>query len=134
MDRTDLESELRLVAVSKLNEHEQTRDRHFERLLGSIEKSRKVRPIIVDRKSMVILDGHHRFRIMKALGLRKIPAHLVDYMSPRVEVFPRRKDIPVSKDIVVAKGLNGERFPPKTSRHVITGLANDFMVPIDLLR
>jgi len=38
-------------------------------------------PIIVDAEYKVILDGHHRVKILKALGCSRVAAHYVDYLS-----------------------------------------------------
>lgn len=37
-------------------------------------------PIVVDRQTGVILDGHHRFQVALTLQLRCVPAVLVDYL------------------------------------------------------
>ena len=38
-------------------------------------------PIIVDKESGVVLDGHHRRNILKTLGYSKISSHQVQYME-----------------------------------------------------
>ena len=46
------------------------------------------KPLLVDVKSRVILDGHHRFRIGEALGLKFLPAILIDYLvDDRIQVM-----------------------------------------------
>jgi hypothetical protein len=76
------------------------------------------RPILVDAKSGVILDGHHRWWASKRLGLQLIPCYCVDYLNDTtVSCEPRRKNIPVSKALVIACASKGGTFPPKTTRH-----------------
>ena len=60
-------------------------------------------PIIVDRNTGIILDGHHRYNAARILGLKKIPVFFVDYLSDDVKIEKRREDIEVSKEIVLEK-------------------------------
>jgi len=77
------------------------------------------KPIVVDRKTRVILDGHHRYRILQWLGVETIPVMLVEYSSSNVSVFPRRVGYKVSKQLVVEMALSGRLMPPKTTKHVL---------------
>ncbi len=43
-------------------------------------------PIIVDKKTFVVLDGMHRVAALKRLNCKKIPVCLVDYENPAVTV------------------------------------------------
>jgi hypothetical protein len=97
--------------------------------MENIEKIRMLkRPIIVDRDSYVIIDGHHRYEALKRLGVNKIPAILVDYVNEekilvdkwirvyRLEKLPREKmiedffsgfaEIIIDKNIHYVKSLN----------------------------
>jgi len=90
--------------------------------------------VVVDRVSFVILDGHHRVLALQRLGCGLIPAYLVDYSDPGIVVWPRRREIPVSKESVIASGLCGRLYPPKTSRHEWAYPLNERPVPLALLR
>jgi len=108
------------LELAALFRHEQTVPDHLTALKEEIERDGVlIRPIVVDRHSLVILDGHHRAEALLALGCRLIPVYLVDYANPSIAVEPRRPDIPVSKEAVVRTGLSGRPYPPKTSRHVL---------------
>ncbi|MCX8103424.1 MAG: ParB N-terminal domain-containing protein [Candidatus Bipolaricaulota bacterium] len=112
--------EVREVALEVLREHEQVEPEHLSRILEEIRREGRLRhPILVDKRSGVILDGHHRFRAYKELGFETIPCVLVDYQSDIISVRPRRPDIPVSKDEVIRRALTGKLFPPKTTQHVL---------------
>ena len=76
-------------------------------------------PIIVDRKTNIILDGHHRYNCAKILGLKKIPAYLVNYLNKDIKVEKRREDIEINKEIVINKAMHNELFPPKTTKHIL---------------
>ena len=61
-------------------------------LVRQIEAEGEIsRPIIVDKRSFMVLDGHHRLAALKRLGAIRVPAYLVDYQNPGVRVYLRRK-------------------------------------------
>jgi len=110
-----------LVETEALWPHEQVDQEHFRRLLEDIRGDGVLfRPVLVDRRSLVILDGHHRVSALRRMGCRLTPAYLVDYADGSIEVFPRRRDIPVTKEDVIRMGLLGTLYPPQTSRHVLS--------------
>ncbi|MDM7275014.1 MAG: ParB N-terminal domain-containing protein [Thermoprotei archaeon] len=74
-------------------------------------------PILVDSKTMIVLDGHHRVEALKLLGCSLIPAILVDYDDSCVSVSSWRPGVVVTKGMVRASGLSGLPMPPKTSKH-----------------
>ncbi|MCE4604886.1 MAG: ParB N-terminal domain-containing protein [Aeropyrum sp.] len=109
---------LALVPIDKLKRHEEVLEHKVASLEDDI-RSRGVliRPILVDAKTLVILDGHHRVEALRRLGARRVPAVLVDYDSDCVNVDSWREGVTVSKDEVRRRGLSGDPYPPKTSRH-----------------
>jgi len=116
---------VREVPIEALREHEETDPQRFSEVFKIIQTEGKLDvPIIVDAQSYVILDGHHRFKAYKELGLKLIPCVLVDYFSHQVQLFPRRPDIRVSKEDVVARALKGQLYPAKTTRHVFPELSH----------
>ena len=75
-------------------------------------------PILVDARTKIILDGHHRCYAANRLGLRLVPCFMVDYLNdPSITVSSRRINIAVDKEIVVRMGLSEGVFPQKTTRH-----------------
>jgi len=109
-----------LIEGGALLPHEQVEEERLTRLLEEIGQDGYLRePVLVDHRSLVILDGHHRVRALLGLGCRLVPAYLVDYGSEAIEVWPRREDIPVDKAAVVERGTSGRLWPPRTSRHVL---------------
>ncbi len=111
-----------LVELCSLLRHEETLPGHLAELTDEIARDGELRcPIVVDRRSLVILDGHHRARALENLGCTLAPVYLVDYLDPGICVVARRPDIPVTKEAVVRTGLSGIPYPPKTSRHVLPG-------------
>ena len=74
------------------------------------------KPLIVDKQTGAILDGHHRHSIAFLLGLKQVPALCVDYLNDeRIEVgvWPNSGLKTLSKEEVVSMSLSGLCFPPK---------------------
>ena len=75
-------------------------------------------PILVDAKTKIILDGHHRCYAANRLGLSKVPCYIINYLeNGSVKVHPRRPEIFVDKGEVVRMALSEGVFPHKTTRH-----------------
>ncbi len=125
---------LTLVPLSILTPHEQTVEEHVRELQEDIAKSRRViKPIIVDIKTFIILDGHHRVEALKRLGKRYVPAILIDYDDECIHVSSWRSNWRVTKDLVRVAGLSGKLLPPKTSRHRLCFEVPEINISIDLL-
>ncbi len=107
-----------LVPVSDLRPHEFYIEDRVRRLMDEILKDGYIkRPVIVDAKTMTILDGHHRVEVARRLGLGRIPAMLVDYDSECVAVDSWKRNIRVTKEVVRRAAETGRLLPPRTSRH-----------------
>jgi len=105
------------IELNELNPHEQIIEENLKKVLASLKVEKKLKkPIIVDKKTKVILDGHHRVKAYEILGLREISCKLVDYSSEEVTVEPHQNG-DISKEEVIEKGLSDGLFPPKTSKH-----------------
>ncbi len=65
----------------------------------------------------MILNGHHRVEAMRRLGLRRIPAWLLDYDGDGVELGRWGPGPPIAKAEVLRRARRGQPFPPKTTRH-----------------
>ena len=72
-------------------------------------------PLMVEASKFLVMDGHHRFEVAKALGLRKVPAKLFTY--DEVEVWSLRSNIKVSREIILDNHESGVLFPYKTAKH-----------------
>lgn len=112
----------KLIKIKQLKQHEKIITKHFNELKEQITQNNYIIPIIVDSKNNIILDGHHRYNVLKSLGYEKIPAYLIDYDSNEIKVSSWRTNINVNKTEVVERGNSGELYPPKTSRHTISGI------------
>lgn len=124
-----------LIDSAALVPHEQVDRDRLLLLVGEIARDGALHyPVMVDRSSMVILDGHHRASALKLLGCHLTPVYLVDYGHPSITVTQWRDDIGVSKQAVVQAGLSGRLYPPKVSRHEWGVPPAGRQVPLSLLR
>jgi hypothetical protein len=78
---------IRLEEVDRLHIHEETIPDILSKLAEKIETDGYfIHPIIVDEKSLVVLDGMHRVAAVQKLGYSFIPVCLVDYDNPHIVV------------------------------------------------
>ncbi len=124
-----------LVSISSLRPHERHLPFRREELRRQILEDGALRvPVLVDGLTGALLDGHHRVAALRSLGAGLVPAAVVDYSSPEIEVRPRRVDVPVSKALVRATARSGRLLPPKTTGHVLPTELPEVDVPLsDLL-
>ncbi len=119
-----------------LRPHEEIVEDNLRRVLQSIRKDQYIkRPIIADKDTHVILDGHHRYTALNILGAKYVPAYLIDYNDDTiVEVRSWKDNKPMPKHIVIEAGLRGYMFPPKTTRHIVKIPLPECWLHIDVLR
>ena len=83
--------EVVLVEAVSLRGHEEVIPDNLETRTSKLLRKGFYKPIIVDRESMVILDGHHKWTAAKSLGLARVPVIMVDYLVDEgvlVDVWP----------------------------------------------
>ena len=109
-----------LMNINELKEHEEVESKHLEKLKKRIKRDKILKkPILVDKDTKIIIDGHTKFNSLKQLGYSKIPTFLIDYNSPEILVRTWRNNEKITKKDILLAGLNGKKFPPKTSKHMI---------------
>lgn len=107
-----------LIPLNDLKPHEEIEESRVTELIARIKKEGVVREaVLVDYKTLIVLDGHHRVEALKRLGCKLAPVLLVDYDSDCVSISSWRDNITVTKEDVKKAGLTGRLMPPKTSRH-----------------
>lgn len=89
-------------------------------------------PIIVEKKNKMVLDGQHRMEVAKAMGLKQIPAIVVDYND--VKVWTLRREYPVSQRKVYAKVNSGNYYPYKTVKHKFSFTIPEICIELDKLK
>jgi len=74
-------------------------------------------PILVERSSFIVMDGHHRRAFAIRYGFARVPCLLLSYSEVFVE--SRHEGHLVSPEEIISRGLAGHLFPPKSTRHTI---------------
>ena len=105
---------VKLIDISQLKGHEQTREKRLMELKQSILDQGLNHPITVDKDTNVIIDGHHRTEIFKRLSITHIPVFYVDYFDTSIII----SDENVTKEEVIAKANSGYLYPSKTTKHM----------------
>ena len=122
-----------LVETVSLRGHEEVIPDNLETRISKLLRKGFYKPIIVDRGSMVILDGHHKWTAAKSLGLARVPVILVDYLIDEgvlVDVWPDCGRESIAKTEVLEMGVSGDVFPPKTSRHTLPFKIPSISIPL----
>jgi len=107
-----------LVAINRLKTHEAVSQTHGRQVLRQLVRAKCfTKPILVDKRTGMIIDGHHRAYLIKKLGYKKIPALLLDYFSRQITVTSRRPEYKVDKKSIIARAKQQRPLPYKTTKH-----------------
>ena len=126
-----------MVGTATLRGHEEVIPDNLETRTSKMLRKGFYKPIIVDRSSMVILDGHHKWTAAGRLGLTRVPAIMVNYLDDEgilVDVWPNCGRDTITKAEVLGMGVSEEVFPPKTSRHTLPFEIPSISIPLGDLR
>lgn len=122
--KTDLKTAV--MPIDKLKPHEKGSPLYFRLIRRELLKNGMLRcPIIVDEKTLVILDGMHRWLALKSLGCKLIPVMLVDArQNSRIRIGKRRmhryvddSTQKVTIEQVISAAFSGQLMEPKSTRH-----------------
>lgn len=115
-----------LVPINELRPHEMGSPLYLELLKQEILKDGILKyPVIADEETRVILDGMHRWLVLRSLGYRYMPAILINRLQrSKIRVGQRRihrYQAGVSGEIafgeVISTGLSGKLMQPRSTRH-----------------
>jgi hypothetical protein len=124
---------LDLVDVDLIFPHEKIIEKNtstISNFLKSFNDHIVLSSILCCSKSMVIIDGHHRYFSLKKLGFKKIPVTKLDYFSDDIKTSIDQK---YSKDQIIEHGINGDLMEPKSTSHIIYCSKTKEWQPIMLL-
>jgi len=131
------------VKLTDLRPHEEIEPVRLNALRDEIRSDKILKkPIVVDKETMIILDGHHRYNSFKQLGLSKIPVHFVDYRSRTISVTGWKDGSRVTKEQVRKAGITGRKLSARSSKHMceddgklvhISEIVTDVNVPLENL-
>ena len=133
-----------LLPVAELKTHEAAEPDRVRRVMHQMKSTGMVKKaIVVDPRSMVVLDGAHRLSALRMLGAVRVPAWLIDYSDKDVIVLGKDRKSHFPKEAVIEAAVHGPKLPPKTTRHMvrkdgglvhISKINGDVAVPLSELR
>ncbi len=108
-----------------LSHEEYIEERHLKLLeyVRSIDSACSLPAIIVCSKTFTIIDGHHRYSVMRTLGIKKVPCLLVNYENENIIVNPYKE---ISKNKVLETAKNKSYLEPKSTCHMVIDNKNSF--------
>jgi uridine kinase len=115
-----------LERIDALKPHEKGSLLYFRLLRKEILKDTMLKyPIIADKKTLVILDGMHRWLALKSLGYEQIPVILVDSSKDRricvgqrrINRYMYQADSGTTVKQVISAGTSGRLMEPRSTRH-----------------
>ena len=126
-----------LVPIEVLRPHEQVVPDKVDQLERmTLRWKAYTKPLLIDRKTGTILDGHHRTEVARRLKLKCLPCVSVDYLDDDgiiLHIWPKSGRDSLDKSEVIEAALSGELFPPKTSRHLLSDHLPPISVPLSRL-
>jgi hypothetical protein len=96
-----------------------------------IAEGRWVKPIALDNRHNLVLDGQHRMEVALALGLKRVPAVKFSYAD--IEVWSLRPKYSFTWQEVVARAIAGDIYPYKTVKHRFPADLPPCDIPLDEL-
>ena len=127
-----------LVPIVWLKPHEEVKPRNVDKLHEmTLRWSAYTKPLLADRETGTILDGHHRYHVGMRIGLSRLPVIKVDYLEEagiELDLWPASRLESLTKQQVIDMALSENLYPPKTSRHRFSDHLPPIAVPLDLLR
>jgi hypothetical protein len=107
---------IQLVPIGGILPSELHDPQHAATLARTLQNDRIWRiPVTLERRSLAIMDGHHRVAAARLLKLRFVPCVLLDYSQ--VEVDAMRTGYLVTPQEIVRRAQMEDLYPPKTTRH-----------------
>jgi ParB-like nuclease family protein len=115
--------------------------RHIEnfsraRVAWLVEKIRSegiwTRPLALDERYDLVLDGQHRMEAAKILQLKRVPA--IRYNYAKIEVWSLRPKHQFDWKVVTERAKRGEIYPYKTVKHRFPSPLPEILVFLKELR
>ncbi len=115
----------KIIRISNILPLEKVFKKHLENVSKMILKTNVInRPLIIDKKYKIVLDGSHRYAFLFNRGYKFVPVIEVDYDNESIFVgnhlhhrFLYDNDKKISKKEVINRALKNRLYNPRTTRH-----------------
>lgn len=130
-----------IIPTSQLKPVELIYPTHFFNIERLIFKDCAIKkPIIIDAKHKIVLDGSHRYAFLLKHGFKYAPVITVNYDDESIFVgnhlrhrYQTDENFIVTKSEVVSRALNEQFFNARTTRHFFPFRKQDHPVSLDQL-
>lgn len=131
----------KIMKVSDLKPLEKVLPSHLENIEKMLFKDGEMRrPLIVDDKYNIVLDGSHRYAFLVKYGFKYAPVISIKYDDESIFVgnhlkhrFLKDENLVISKSEVIYRGLNEKLFDARTTRHFFPFRKIDHTVSLENL-
>jgi len=111
--------EVKLVELESVKPAEYMNVKEVSLLYANMLKTGIVNhPILIERESRVILDGHDLFYSLDLLSAAKIPVIEIELSKVRVKSLQHGLK-PITWEKIIEAGINGPKLPPKSFRVLV---------------
>ena len=115
----------KIILLSKILPLEKVFKKHLDNVSKMILKTNTMnRPLIIDKKYKIVLDGSHRYAFLYNHGYKLAPVIEVDYDNESIFVgnhlhhrFLYDEDKKITKKEVIYRALKNKLYNPRTTRH-----------------
>ena len=113
-------SDLVILSIHDLLPHEEINESKVLSIIGEIKGHQYLfAPVLVDKRSKIIIDGHHRYNALKNMGYKSVPCIECNYLSKKIVALkegPNGREL--DKKYVISLAKNGQLLPKKYTFHV----------------
>jgi len=133
---------VKYIPVEKIKPLEKVFPHHYENLKKMIYKDGFIKyALVVEKEHNIVLDGSNRHLFLALEGYKYAPVHYVDYNNPHIRVGSLRmhsihidlRPVEITKEEVIERGINGDLFPPRTTRHFMPFLRPELNIQLKKL-